>query len=78
MSSELRHMLGSMKHGEGPNAVPLLNVLFNPEWTKAERVHDWRNHVPETLKQVWPALCLDVKVLVYMEAIEAANNENWD
>ena len=49
-----------------------------PEFEKADRVHDWRNHVPGEIKQVWETLTEREKTLVAFVAIESAESEEWD
>lgn len=60
-----------------PNDVPL-DELDNPEFENAGRVHDWRNHVPEEVKEQWDQLSLDAKQVAYLAAYNEAENEEWD
>jgi hypothetical protein len=51
---------------------------LNPEWHKADRVHDWRNHVSENVKALWPTFTNEQKFALVEQAEECAGNEHWD
>lgn len=52
--------------------------LLDPEFDKARKVHDWRNHIPEEIKTVWPTLTdREKQLLIYTADIEASA-EQWD
>lgn len=51
---------------------------LDPEWDKAERVHDWRNHVGERTKEVWQTLTLEQRRAVYLDAEEMSSREEWE
>jgi len=53
-------------------------TLTDPQWERAGKVHDWRNHIPETVRNVWDAMSLDARVVSYVFAREAAQSEEWD
>lgn len=59
-------------------AMDWRSVLENPEWEQSGRVHDWRNYVPEYIRESWPDLCLDARACCFLIACAAANNEVWD
>lgn len=44
----------------------------------SERVHDWRNHVPEEFKRDWAHFSERERKLIFIMAVEAASNEEWD
>jgi hypothetical protein len=52
--------------------------LDDPEFSKATRVHDWRNYVPVEIKQEWNHLTEREKKIVFLLANEQANAEIWD
>jgi hypothetical protein len=56
----------------------IAGTLDAPEFAKATRVHDWRNHVPEAVQAVWGTLSRDVRLAVLVMAEHAAGQEDWD
>ena len=50
----------------------------SPDWDAASKVHDWRNHVPRELKDVWHILGYEAKLVVYAMAEDAAGREEWE
>jgi hypothetical protein len=52
--------------------------LDKPEFENAGRVHDWRNHVPDDIKEVWGQLSYEAKFIAAYVADEAAGKEEWD
>jgi hypothetical protein len=64
---------------EVPDDVHVLqDELDNPEFENAGRVHDWRNHVPEEVKEQWDQLSVDAKRVAYLTAYNEAEREEWD
>lgn len=51
---------------------------LNPEWDKAGRVHDWRNHVPEHIRLIWGTLSDELKLDLAAWADILADREQWD
>lgn len=43
-----------------------------------KRVHDWRNHVGESVAAIWPLLPQDVRLAIAADAQERAAAEKWD
>lgn len=60
-----------------PQNVPL-EELENPDFENAGRVHDWRNHIDEEVKQQWDRLTLEERAIAYLSAENDADNEEWD
>jgi hypothetical protein len=50
----------------------------DPQWDKAGKVHDWRNHVPREVQEIWDKLEPLAKQAIYFMATEAAGREEWD
>lgn len=50
----------------------------NPQFKKSEKVHDWRNHVPQEIESAWGQLTLRERILVAFMAEKQAANEEWD
>ena len=52
--------------------------ISNPDWNKRDRVHCWKNHVPDELKEVWESLTLNERRIIAWMADRDASNEGWD
>jgi len=50
----------------------------NVDFSKVGRVHDWRNYVPDKLKEDWKDLTERERKLVFIIAVEGASREDWD
>lgn len=61
-----------------PRDDVLLAELENPEFENAGRVHDWRNHVLDEVKEQWAQLSFDARKVAYLTACNEADNEEWD
>lgn len=59
---------------------------YNPKTTKTTistfedvtRVHDWRNHIPAEIGELWPALSRESRLVAAIMAQIAAENEEWE
>jgi len=51
---------------------------LNPEWEKAGRVHDWRNHVSTEIRMIWDEFSDNHKVALALDADERAGREEWE
>lgn len=49
-----------------------------PRWDGAGRVHDWRNHVPEEVKKLWPTFSEIQRKALYDWANDLASAEEWE
>lgn len=54
----------------------------NPDWTKTGspyyHVHNWRNHVPELVREIWVSFNDSQKKCLAIWAEELANREEWE
>ena len=50
----------------------------SPEWDEGGRVHNWRNHVPQQLRDIWDTFTEVQKKILYDTFDEIAGNERWD
>lgn len=57
-----------------PRAI--LDAVEQPHWEATRRIHDWRSHVPPTLRQDWEALPLTTRLCVFETAELAALDED--
>ncbi len=42
------------------------------------RVHDWRNYIPEAVRELWPELSEEARLVALLVAEVGANREHWD
>lgn len=56
----------------------LLDGIFNEDFTEIEKVHDWRNHVDNAVKELWPHLPNSAKLVAYIHAADLAEREEWE
>lgn len=53
------------------------HIIF-PEWDKAGKVHDWRNHVPQNVRNLWDTFTIIQLKALYAWAYNLAMEERWD
>lgn len=55
------------------------DALVNPEWPRPDRwhVHEWKDYIPEGLRERWDSLSQETKEVAYYMAKEQADNEMW-
>lgn len=41
----------------------MLDAAENPDWNNREWSH-WTHHIPETLKNIWPILSLESRIVI--------------
>lgn len=54
------------------------NEIDDPQWHKAETVHDWRNHVPGIIRSAWLTFTYDQRRLLIEWAEQLAEAEEWE
>lgn len=52
--------------------------LNNPEFEKAGKVHDWRNHIPMEFIEIWNDLTEREKKIIIILCQNEADAEEWD
>lgn len=56
----------------------VIRRAIKPEWEKAGKVHDWRNHVPDEVRAAWNTFTDAQKLLLYNWADDLASSEEWE
>lgn len=53
---------------------------FNPneDFTDFSKIHNWRNHVDSIAKEYWSDLTIREKKIIFVRAIQEAQEEEWD
>lgn len=52
--------------------------LDNPKFEEANKVHDWRNYVPDVVADQWEYLSEETKKVVFIMADAQAQSEVWE
>lgn len=78
----MRHAYKLLMEVIGKPSIPqkmqiVLEPLENPQWRDARKVHDWRNHIPETMQSIWDRLSMEARIVAYIFAKQAADREEW-
>ncbi len=68
----------TIAHIANGNGVEAWSAIGNPEWEKAEKCHDWRNHVPSCIREAWEDMNTMGRLAVVLLASELANAEEWE
>jgi len=56
----------------------ILDELDAPAWSEHNKVHNWRNYVPDEIVKRWNELSRQDKLLMAWMCEEKANSEEWD
>ena len=54
------------------------SAVEEPDFDSASRVHDWRNYIPHTLRDVWHKLERESHEVLFIIACEMADKEEWE
>jgi hypothetical protein len=55
-----------------------LDNMLNDDFSNTNRVHNWRNYVPDHFISEWGNLSEEVKLAVFLMAESRSNREEWD
>ncbi|WP_170066073.1 hypothetical protein [Novosphingobium guangzhouense] len=50
----------------------------HPQWGEARQVHDWRNHIPEEIRDIWGTFSVGQRAALHAWAEDLADMEEWD
>jgi hypothetical protein len=53
-------------------------AILRPAWKKVRRTNDWRNYIPDAMRERWLRLSDDARVAAYILAEQIAEIEDWD
>lgn len=56
----------------------IVATVQDPHWDRAFLAHDWRRHVPPTMREIWDTLPLSTRLCVYESAEYTAMEEDMD
>ena len=62
----------------GMSREEVLAAIEKPEWERAQKCHDWRNHVSDALQLLWDGLSVESRVVALLSALDIADSEDWD
>lgn len=55
-----------------------LGSLGDNTFDQTKKVHDWRNYVPDLIKENWEQLSFRERMFVALTATIPAKNETWE
>ncbi len=53
-------------------------LLQDPQFDRAGKVHDWRNHVGERTQAMWSTFSYTQRSAIALDAEDRAAAEEWD
>jgi hypothetical protein len=53
-------------------------TLESPQFESSFKVHDWRNHVPLLIRDIWGNLTMRERAIIYYLANWSADTEEWE
>lgn len=72
----MKSLLDQLVHES--HRVEIRDMLNNPQWENTQRIHDWRNYIPQEIRKLWDSLSEDSKMMAYYIAEEVATKEDWE
>ncbi len=55
-----------------------MSQIRDPNFERAERVHDWRNYVGEATKSLWHTFTDEQKAAIALDSDDRAGREEWE
>lgn len=52
--------------------------ILCPSWSDLCKVYDWRNYIPEEMRERWLSRSLDARIAAYIMAEKIVSYEDWD
>jgi hypothetical protein len=66
---EAQRLLAGMKRDGVPlGEKSVMQAVEHPHWERAAEVHDWRAHVPGSIREAWLSLPLTTRLCVFETA----------
>jgi hypothetical protein len=56
----------------------LKTEALDPKWEKAGKIHDWRNHISDNVRMLWPTFTDEQKFALTEQADSKASDEKWE
>ena len=77
-TTELRGVAADLLAAADLDAPDEPQDILRPSWSDVGRVHDWRNYIPDAMRERWFMLSPDARVAAYIMATDLAHSEEWD
>ncbi len=58
--------------------IDSIDEIENPRWNLLKKCHEWKNHVGDSVIEIWDTFTLDQKLAIAVDAQERANREDWE
>jgi len=71
----IERLIAACRLYPGLDPRDVVDAVGSPCWSDAYSVNDWRNHVHFVLVDDWDALCLEARLVVYLQAAATASIE---
>ncbi len=55
-----------------------VGLTDNPDFNKTRKCHDWRNYIPDELRDAWKEMSYEARIVAYLVAKPQADREDWD
>jgi hypothetical protein len=66
---DTRRLLAAMRRdGVALEEATVIEAVEHPNWERATGSHDWRAHVPRSLRETWESLPLSTRLCVFETA----------
>jgi hypothetical protein len=75
---DTRRLIAAMQHDGIPvEETAVMEAVVHPHWERASGSHDWRAHVPRSLREAWGSLPLATRLCVFeMAELNALGEEH--
>lgn len=50
----------------------------SPDWQDTYISHDWRNHIPDAIRDMWPRLSQEARAVAFVMAVTQADAEEHE
>ncbi len=54
-----------------------IGLTDDPQFDKARKKYDWRNHLPDEIRGLWRELSVEARVIAFFMAERRACQEDW-
>lgn len=55
----------------------IIKAVLETDFSKRTKVHNWKNYVPDALREKWSSLSLQTRIAIYYVAHPLAEKEEW-
>jgi hypothetical protein len=63
---------------KGVTFIKNVDQIENPDWEHCDKCHDWKNHVGDSIIEIWDTFTIHQKIAIVIDAQQRADQEEWD